>query len=256
MDKNVTSETADALELAHRLSRTARYIHHVTNATVADSVSSILNEAALALRATAARCETLERELSALKEMNELEGKRLQSEIDAAKGQDAARWRMEGRAEFVSILCRQDPEDFAESVSQSVENGDAGDFSTVWSAEKVAALFDVPTSGTVVLSAIDRADSLYWSTRDEVDRLRERLAASEGAGWIKCDERLPDPGVMVLGWFPHSSAVVQTSRSSDKRGAHWWTHVGDYIPAACTYWQPLPPSPALTPAPIEPGAMP
>lgn len=101
-----------------------------------------------------------------------------------------------------------------------------------------------------------------------VDTLRSLAAQLEAAQsrsvraeWVPCSERMPDYGAEVLGYFPHSAAVVQTYRvghcrpSDTHKGMpmpdHWWTRIGDYHMDACTHWQPLPPAPI--PSTPDPG---
>lgn len=69
--------------------------------------------------------------------------------------------------------------------------------------------------------------------------------------WIRCADRMPPYALAVLGWFPHSHAIVQTHlgrfhgsvAGGGKGPDHWWTHAGDYALEACTHWQPLPEPP-------------
>lgn len=59
------------------------------------------------------------------------------------------------------------------------------------------------------------------------------------SGWVPAQERLPEPGVWVLGITPFGSYVVATCNSPG--GEHWSDQQGYTVYP--THWLPLPPPP-------------
>lgn len=80
--------------------------------------------------------------------------------------------RMEGRAEFVSMLVEMDPEMFVNEYIGSHAIGDTGDYGEHWERHKIAELFEV---NEPALSLIERVDGAYWSQQNEIGNLKDQI---------------------------------------------------------------------------------
>jgi hypothetical protein len=68
--------------------------------------------------------------------------------------------------------------------------------------------------------------------------------------WVSVEQRAPDVGAQVIGWFPdgYDDGCMQiVSREQNGRRVSWHNTEGDEL-AAPTLWHPLPDSPRPTPA--------
>lgn len=130
--------------------------------------------------------------------------------------EEQKRWRAVGRAEAARLLMEQDAEMLCDGLpgdlTANQPNHDAGDYSVVWNAEGVLKFFDAGDGTQVVESVIERAEILYWSTRHEVERLRDEVAVLRGTApatlpfYIVHAKANGRPGLFVVGtMFPNCS---------------------------------------------------
>ena len=100
-------------------------------------------------------------------------------------------------------------------------------------------------NGAVLREANDGLRETIQRGDKAFNELRQRLAASEGAGWVKCSERMPDVGVSVRIYVPIMGGGYDGHRIKARNGmpAGWWTYVGELHEEAASHWQPLPPAP-------------
>lgn len=101
----------------------------------------------------------------------------------AAKDAEVAKWkaiaaegRKAGREEALSILLAENAEEPFDAEIRSYAIGDTGEYGTEWDEAALRKKFDVEPGATK--SALERADEFYWSTREEVDRLRAEVPAA------------------------------------------------------------------------------
>jgi Zn-dependent M16 (insulinase) family peptidase len=252
MDKNVTPittaqarELADDIadpdmdnEIADGLRSLADQLDAALEQAAATAISrNCANEAlvkATAERDAAARCETLERERDQWKANHDN-----QVAIKAA------------------VLDRPDLGDRARSVLELRERLAASD--AEWGAvhkaigePSIAPGESLAQKAHAVYQRCLLAETGWTQAREMGDAIGASLAASEGAGWVKCSERMPEFCHHVLIYSPHAGRVCDSYRIRPQREGHdarWWTHVGDFSMEYASHWRPLPP------APIEPGAM-
>lgn len=111
--------------------------------------------------------------ISTAMRLRDAEIERLRDDRDQWKS-IADEGRKAGREEAFQIVFAEDPEDLFVDAMRSHEIGDTGEWGTTWNEQKLREKFDVQPGATQ--SIIDRADEFYWSTREEVDRVKAKAA--------------------------------------------------------------------------------